>query len=134
VADPASIVRRLIEEGFNRGDLRILDDILDPGYIEHQSVAPGVPRTREAVRAMIRALRTGFPDVHLSIEALDAVGDRVWLRIRATGTHKGPFMGSPPTGRTMSIDVLDQVRVSGGRIVEHWGVPDHLSLLEQLGL
>jgi len=132
--DHARVVRRLIEEGFNRGDLKVLDEVLDPKYVEHQPVAPGVPPTREAVPAMIRALRTGFPDFHLSIEAIDPVKDRVWLRLRATGTHKGPFMGHPPSGRSMSIDVIDAVRVRDGRIVEHWGVPDHLSLLEQLGL
>ena len=132
--DDTRVVRRLIEEGFNRGDLKILDEVLDPKYIEHQSVAPGVPPTRDAVPAMIHALRTGFPDIHLSIEAIDAVKDRVWLRLRATGTHRGPFMGNPPSGRSMSIDVIDVVRIRNGRIVEHWGVPDHLSLLEQLGL
>jgi predicted ester cyclase len=132
--DHERVVRRLIEEGFNRGEVQVLDQLLDPAYVEHQSLAPGVPPTIEAVPAMIRALRTGFPDIHLSIEALDAVDDRVWLRLRATGTNRGPFMGNPPTGRSMTIDVLDMVRMKRGRIVEHWGVPDHLSLMEQLGL
>jgi predicted ester cyclase len=132
-ADHERVVRRLIEQGFNRGELHVLDDLLDPAYVEHQSLAPGVPATKDAVPAMIRALRTGFPDIHLSIEAIDAVNDRVWLRLRATGTNRGPFMGNPPTGRSMSIDVLDVVRIKAGRIVEHWGVPDHLSLMEQLG-
>ncbi|MGD0258044.1 MAG: ester cyclase [Thermoplasmata archaeon] len=134
IKDHVTVVRRLIEEGFNRGDLTVLDQILDPEYLEHQSLAPGVPPTREAVPAMIRALRAGFPDLHLSIEAVDTAEDRVWLRLHATGTHKGPFMGNPPTGRKMSIDVLDVCRIRRGRIVEHWGVPDHLTLFEQLGL
>jgi predicted ester cyclase len=58
----------------------------------------------------------------------------VWLRLRATGTHEGPFMGAPPTGRKLSVDVLDVCRMRGGRIVEHWGIPDHLSAMDQLGL
>jgi predicted ester cyclase len=134
IADNEKVVRRLIEQGFNRGEIQVLDQLLDPAYVEHQSLAPGVPPTTEAVPAMIRALRTGFPDIHLSIEAIDAVDDRVWLRLRATGTNRGPFMGNPPTGRPMSIDVIDVVRMKRGRIVEHWGVPDHLSLMEQLRL
>jgi len=131
---PANALRRLIEQGFNQGDLKVLDEVLDPGFVEHQALAPGIPRTREAVAALIRSLRTGFPDIHLSIEAIDAAGDRVWARIRATGTNKGPFMGNPPTGRSIAIDVLDVVRMDGGRIAEHWGVPDHLTLMEQLGI
>jgi predicted ester cyclase len=131
---PANALRRLIEQGFNQGDLKVLDEVLDPGFVEHQALAPGVPRTREGVAALIRSLRTGFPDIHLSIEAIDAVGDRVWARIRATGTNKGPFMGNPPSGRSIAIDVLDVVRMEGARIAEHWGVPDHLTLMEQLGV
>jgi predicted ester cyclase len=130
----ARSVRRLIEEGFNRGDLSILDEVLDPTYIEHQPLAPGVPPTTEAVRATIHMLRTGFPDFHLSIEQLDCVQDRVWLRMRGTGTNRGPFMGHPATGRTLSIDVMDVVRVKDGRIAEQWGVPDHMSAMEQLGM
>jgi predicted ester cyclase len=133
-ADHERTVRKLIERGFNEGDLDVLDEVLDPAFIEHESVAPGIPPTQEAVRAIIGGLRTGFPDLHLSIEAVDAVGDRVWLRIRATGTHEGPFMGRPPTGRKLAIDVLDVCRMRNGRIVEHWGVPDHLSAMDQLGL
>jgi predicted ester cyclase len=131
---PSSALQKLIEQGFNQGDLKVLDEVLDPDFIEHQALAPGVPRTREAVAALIRTLRTGFPDIHLSIEAIDAVGDRVWARIRATGTNKGPFMGIPPTGRSIAIDVFDLIRMEGGRIAEHWGVPDHLTLMQQLGV
>ena len=51
-----------------------------------------------------------------------------------TGTNDGPFMGHPPTGRRMRTDVFDALRVEGDRIVEHWGVPDRLGTLFQLGL
>lgn len=104
------IARRLIEQGFKRGNLQVLDEILDPAFVEHQTIAPGVPPTRGAVAAIIQSLKNGFPDIHLSIEEIDAVGDRVWMRIRATGTNKGPFMGNPPTGRPMTITVFDLVR------------------------
>jgi predicted ester cyclase len=52
----------------------------------------------------------------------------------ATGTHDGLFMGHPPTGRRMRVDVFDAVRVCDGRMVAHWGVPDRLGALIQLGL
>jgi predicted ester cyclase len=132
--DHLATVRNLIERGFNHGDLTVLDEVLDPTYVEHEVLAPGVPPTREAIRAIIESLRTGFPDLKMSIEAIDAVGDRVWLRMRATGTHEGPFMGNPPTGRKLSVDVLDVCRMRNGRIVEHWGIPDNLSAMDQLGL
>ena len=52
----------------------------------------------------------------------------------ATGTNDGSFMGHAPTGRPIRIDVFDAIRVEDGRMVEHWGVPDRLGALLQLGL
>ena len=43
-------------------------------------------------------------------------------------------MGNPPTGGEMRIDVFDLLRIREGRLVEHWGVPDRLEALFQLGL
>ncbi len=83
---------------------------------------------------MISSLRRAFPDFHLEIDDLAVAGDTVWLRMTATGTNDGSFMGHPPTGRTMRTDVFDALRVEDGLIVEHWGVPDRLGTLFQLGL
>ncbi len=129
-----AVVRRLIEKGFNEGRIEVVDEVSSTEYAEHQRLAPGVPPTREATRAIIRDLRRGFPDFHLAIQEIDAVGDRVWLRMRATGTHRGPFMGTEATGRSISVDVMDLIRLREGKIVEHWGCPDQLAVLEQLGL
>ena len=70
----------------------------------------------------------------LEIQDLAVAGDIVWARLVATGTNDGPFMGHPPTGRPMQVDVFDAVRVVDGRMVDHWGVPDRLGVLIQLGL
>jgi len=123
----------LIETGFNRGDLSIVDRIVDPSFVEHQRLPPGAPTNQDAVRAIIGALREGFPDFHLAIEQIDEVDDRVWLRMRGTGTHKGEFLGLAATGRRIEVDVIDLVRLKNGKIVEHWGVPDQLAVMEQLG-
>jgi predicted ester cyclase len=106
---------------------------VDPTFVEHQRLPPGVPPTVEALRAIIGALREGFPDFRLTTEQLDSVGDRVWLRMWGTGTRRGEFMGLQATGRKITVDVIDVVRLKGGRIVEHWGVPDQLAVMEQLG-
>lgn len=68
------------------------------------------------------------------VEDLAVRGNLVWARNVASGTNHGSFMGHPPTGRSIRVDVIDVVRVRDGRIVEHWGVPDRLSALMQLGL
>ncbi len=129
----ADVARRVIELAFNKGDLTVLDDLVDPSYVEHQRLPEGIPPTVDALRAIIGDLRSGFSNFRLVIERIDEVGDYVWLRMRGTGTQDGEFMGMPPSGRRIEVDVFDLVRIEGGKIVEHWGVPDQLAVMEQLG-
>ena len=83
---------------------------------------------------MIASLKRAFSDFHLAIEDVAVADDTAWLRMVATGTNDGSFMGHPPTGRAIRAQVFDVIRVADGRMVEHWGVPDRLSVLMQLGL
>ena len=131
---PESIVRSLIEEGFNKGDLEVVDAITSPVLVEHQNFGPGHAPGAQGVRAVVESLRRAFPDFRLTIEGLVADGDTVWLRMVATGTNDGSFMGHAATGRPIRIDVFDAIRIEDGRMVEHWGVPDRLGALLQLGL
>jgi hypothetical protein len=73
-------------------------------------------------------------DFQLRIEDLVVADDTVWIRNVATGTNDGSYMGHPPTGKPIRIEVYDVLRVSDGQIVEHWGVPDRLGALLQTGL
>jgi predicted ester cyclase len=128
-----NVVRKLIENGFNEGDLEIVDAITSPDLVEHQNFGPDHAPGAQGVRAVVTSLRRAFPDFRLAIEDLVADGDTVWLRMVATGSNEGSFMGHAPTGRPMRIDVFDTIRVENGRMVEHWGVPDRLGALLQLG-
>ena len=134
MTDPERVFRRLIEEGFNRGDLGVADAVTAAGFTEHQDFGPNHAPGAEGVRAVIASLRGAFSDFHLEIQDLTVAGDTAWARLVATGTHDGPFMGHPPTGRRFRADVFDVVRVVDGRMVAHWGVPDRLGVLRQLGL
>ena len=121
---------RLIEEGFNKGDLTVVDELFAPDFKEHQRGNDG---GSEGAREVIRTLRAWFPDFNMHAEDVVAAGDKVWARFKATGTNRGSVMGRPPSGRRVSIDVIDVVRFSGGKIVEHWGVPDQLGMMIQIG-
>jgi steroid delta-isomerase-like uncharacterized protein len=125
------IFRRMIEEGFNKGNLGALDELFAPDYQEHQFQ---LPPTLQGFKESIRGLRTSFPDITVTIEDVIADEDKVWARSTARGTHRGEFMGLPPSGAEIAIDVIDICRFESGKIVEHWGVPDRLAQLLQLGI
>lgn len=126
------IVRKLIEEGFNNGNLDALDDLFSADFVEHQDGI--MPANLDGLKGAIKSLRSPFPDLHLTIEDIIATGDKTWVRISAHGSHLGNFMGHPPSGRPFTITVIDICRFEEGRIAEHWGVADRLSQMMQLGL
>lgn len=125
------LFRRIVEEGFSQADFGAVDEIVSPDIIEHQ---PGMGSGPEGVKGAISYLRSVFPDFTLTIEDMTTDGDKVWARLRARGTQQGPHMGMPATGRRIDVDVFDICRFENGKMVEHWGVPDRFTILEQLGM
>ncbi len=79
-------------------------------------------------------LYSAFPDIHLTIDDMVAEGDKVAVRITMTGTHKGEFMGIPPTNKKVTIWAINIYRIAGGKIVEELGKADTLGLMQQLGV
>lgn len=123
--------RRLFDEAFSQGSLSVVDEIVAPNFVEHQR---GAVSGVEGLKRLITMLRAGFPDLTLTIEDMATQGDKVWGRIVARGTHLGPMMGKPPTGVRIQVDIIDVCRFVDGRMVEHWGAPDTLGMMEQIGL
>jgi predicted ester cyclase len=107
-----------------------------PEIIDHQFAPDGSPGrviTREQFKGFVQGLRAGIPDLRYTVEDAVQAGDKVWLRVRARGTDSGTGQfGYPPTGKPISIDVIDVARFADGQMVEHWGVPDRMSILQQL--
>lgn len=125
------LFRRVIEEGFNKGNLAALNDCFPPTYTEHQF---DLPSTLEEFKGSIRYLRDTFSPFHLTIEDMIADDNKVCARMIGRGTDNKGFMGRPPTGKSFAITVIDVCRFADGKIVEHWGVPDRFHLMAQLGL
>jgi steroid delta-isomerase-like uncharacterized protein len=131
-ADKAT-VNRIPLEAFNEGRLEVVDEVVSPDMIDHTQV-PGMPSGREGIKALIRAVRSTFPDLKNTVVKQIAEGDTYVQHVRSSGTMKGDWMGMPATGKSATWDAVHIVRVKDGRIVEHWAVQDNLGMLQQLGL
>lgn len=137
-AQPSSSVARSVVErvlaGFAAGDTTVVDQLCAPDLVEHQFGMAGTgPEAITNVKNAIQDLHATIPDLSINIEDAVETGDTIWVRARARGTATGPFFG-PPSGRPVDITVIDVARVTDGRIVEHWGVPDRFALLAQTGV
>jgi predicted ester cyclase len=132
-ADNKKIVHRLIVEGLNTGNMAVIDEIISPNAVEH-ALPPGLPPTREGFKMFITAFRAAFPDFKYTIEDELADGDKVMHRLMGTGTMKGDFQGMKASGKTATWQEMHIGRFdANGKIVEHWGTVDQVSMLAQLG-
>jgi steroid delta-isomerase-like uncharacterized protein len=129
-----ALFRRLVEEVFNKGNVSTIDEFLAPNFVEREVLPPGTPSGREGVKQLTMMFRTAFPDFNVSIDDMIAEGDKIVARTTWSGTQKGEFMGIPSSGKRVSFDVIDIIRISEGKGVEHWGVMDSSALMQQLGV
>jgi predicted ester cyclase len=129
----AATQRRLVEEAQAQGRLAAVDEILTPDFVDHTPF-PGMPPTREGVKQIFAMIRAGLPDHDARIEQMVAQGDLVATYKSFTGTHDGELFGVAPTGRRVTIRVMDFVRYRDGQLAEHWNIVDVAGLMAQLGV
>lgn len=128
------LVQRLIEEVINQGKIDVIEELFTPDFVEHEAASPGVPPGRDGLKAMFGMVHSAFPDFKATVEHLIAEDDCVVVHMNWTGTHEADFMGIPPTGKSISITVIDIMGITGGKIGAHWGVMDQMTLMQQLGV
>ncbi|MBI3537203.1 MAG: ester cyclase [Chloroflexi bacterium] len=129
-AENKSLIRRYVEEIYNKANLNALDELLAPNYTRY--LATGAPLNRDQQRQRLAGMRAAFPDIHLEVVRLIAENDFVTMQVIVRGTQRGAFMGVEPTGRAIAVPAIDIVRIENGKMVEHWGGMDLSVLMQQL--
>lgn len=125
------LVCRLVDEAQCRGNLAAVDELLAEDFVDHTPF-PGVPPTRDGVKMLFGYLRGAFPDLSVRIDEQIADEEKVVTRKTFQGTHRGEFMGVPPTGRPIAFEVIDILTIRNDRISEHRVVFDQLTIRQQL--
>ena len=123
-----AIVHRFIE-AYNKHDLSAFDDFVASDYVDHTNKVD-----REGLKQLFAMAFKAFPDWHETIEDIIAEGDKVWIRVKTTGTHTGEFMGIAPTGKKVTTMMVDIYRIVNGKHVEGRFITDQLAFLKQLGI
>src|SRR6266849_7802363 len=120
-------------EWFNSNNWDSLATIITADYIEHdpdQGQKPGF----DVLKAQFGQYYTTFPDMKMELKDIAAEGDRVMTRVVVTGTMKGKMGEAPPNGKKMDVEMLEELRIKDGKMVERWGVFDAMKMMTQLGM
>jgi len=127
-----SMARRYPEEVYNQKNIDVLDEIMDENIINHwwEPEVNGLQTIKEYVSKNLVA----FPDVKFIVEDQIAEGEKVVTRVSFTATHKGEFMGIPPTDKKVKVTGVIIFKITKGKIVETWAENDALGWMKQLGI
>ncbi len=127
-----NVVRRFNMEVIEAGNRASFDELMDPSFV-NRSAPPGLPNGPESLwNTFENVLRPALSELCVEIHDQLCDGDKVATRKTISGTHSGELLGISPTGRAVTIEVMDIVRVNGGKYVEHWGVNTLAAVLTQL--
>jgi predicted ester cyclase len=124
-----AIIRKLYEV-FNEHNPALLDEIITPDYVDHTLQLRGLEQWKQILTLLLK----GFPDLHPTIEGIIAEGDKVWIHVKATGTHTGEYLGLAPTGKKITFRYSSIWRIVNGKVVERETVYDLLDLHKKLGV
>jgi steroid delta-isomerase-like uncharacterized protein len=129
-----AIVRRLIEEFWNKGNQSLAEQFFAPTYTHHDASTPDFGQGPESEKKRANLYRTAFPDLRLTIQDIIAEGETVMTRWSCQGTHKGDLNGIAPTGKQINISGVTVVRFSNSKMVEGYVNWDALGMMQQLGV
>lgn len=127
-----SVVRRNTEEVQGAGNFEIFDQLFADDFVDHTPQAGMESNDKESVRQLYMAIRKAFPDFKPVIHWQTSDGEKVTTFKTYYGTHKDGIFGIPPSGKKIHFETVDVMRVKNGKITDHWGVANLLSLINQL--
>ena len=129
--DIVTLIRRFYEQLQNNWDDAAVDRTLSPGFIFRGSL--GVQTTgRNGWRAYRDQVRRGSADFHNEIVTLVANGNQAAARLRYSGTHTGPLLEYPPTGRGFTYAGAAFFTAADGLLASAWVLGDLVDLRRQL--
>jgi predicted ester cyclase len=126
-----SIMRRMIEEVWNKGNMKAADELFSANHTSPS--APDLPPGPESVKMLAAMFREAMPDYHMDIDLIFADEKKVAARFTQSGTHTGgDLMGMPPSGRKATWTEIGVLEIENDKIVKSWYEVDMLSMIQQL--
>lgn len=130
----AAIVRRVVEEIWNRGDLDLADSLFAPSYVNHYGLISDLVLGSEAIKVSIALYRTAFPNLQITAHSLIAQGETVALRWTARNAGSDEQTAIAPSTTRGTLTGMTFCRLVGGKIAETWTSWDTAGVLRQLGV
>jgi len=127
-------VRRAFDEFINKKNLTAVSEYVAPNFVGHFTGGAPPVQGVEGFKQYLSMWNTAIPDSRVTVDDIIAEADTVALRVTFRGTHTGPLMNIPPTGKSITVSGINLFRIVDGKAVEQWANTDDLGMMQQLGL
>jgi len=124
-------VNEFYTEFLNKGNIKLLDSLVADDYIENEPI-PGFELNKKGLKDYFKMMFVAFPDFKANIDFMVEEKDKVVIYLTYTGTHKGNYMGAKGSNKKINFKAIDIIKIKNGKMVEHWGVLDVMTMMEQL--
>jgi len=133
-SDNKAIIRKFLDEVWNKKNLAVIDELIAPAFVMHDPMAPSPVTGIEGYKQFVHVFQTAFPDLQMSVADIVSEGESAAVRWEVAGTHNGSLAGIAATGRPHNITGMNFCRIVDGKFVEAWGNWDSLGMMQQLGV
>lgn len=132
--DNGAVARRYLTELWGKGNVDLIDELVDPQIKLVDPMTPGGVQGLDVVRERVQGMSKEFDDNSLTIDEVIVAGDRVIVRTTWSGVHRGDFFGFKNTGRRASCKTVELLRISNGKVIENLSYFDTYEMFQQLGI
>ena len=130
----AAIVRRVVEEIWNEGELSLADDLFASDYVNHYGLISDLVRGPEAIKVSVALYRTAFPNLQITTHKMIAQAETVAIHWTARDTGAGDQATIVPSTARGTLMGMTFCRLFEGKIAESWTNWDTAGVLRQLGV
>jgi steroid delta-isomerase-like uncharacterized protein len=129
--DPKSLLRGFYAE-MSAGNIDAVDRYIADDFVEHEEF-PGISPDKKGVKQFFAMMHAAFPDMRMEADEIVQEGDMLCARATFSGTHQAEFLGIPASAKRVEVALFDMLRIRDGQAVEHWGLMDAMTMMQQLG-
>jgi steroid delta-isomerase-like uncharacterized protein len=132
MSDQNRLVFEKLLAALNAKDMDTMEALIDNDFVDNDAM-PGMPAGKAGMLGAMQMFVTAFSDLHTQVDKWVCEGDLVVAVMTSSGTQSGDFMGIPPSGKKFSVREIHVAKIVNGKLVEHWGLGNDMSMMQQLG-
>jgi predicted ester cyclase len=125
------VVNRFNKEFLVGGNTEVLKEIVAENFTNH-TASENFSKDVNGLIQFANVFNRAFTGMQIDIHEQISEGDLVATRKTIRAVHTGEIMGHAPTGKKVTINVIDIVRLKDGKYTDHWGRNDIMQVLQSL--